>query len=119
MFSALRNAHRLRQRFFPVFASIISQRLIPLPDGSGRTALREYLAFTPEIREALLDTPPEQLIQKTEGASFRLMDKKNAGRGVLAFQAGKISRNIIWPFWPKRKSKENENGKMNGTLSIQ
>ena len=26
---------------------IISQRLVPLPDNSGRTALREYLAFTP------------------------------------------------------------------------
>ena len=45
---------------------IVSQRLIPLPDNSGRTALREYLAFTPEIRETLLDVPPERLIQKTE-----------------------------------------------------
>jgi defect-in-organelle-trafficking protein DotB len=45
---------------------IISQRLLPHPSGKGRTALREYMAFTPEIRESLLDTPPERLIPKTE-----------------------------------------------------
>ena len=39
---------------------IISQRLLPLADGSGRIALREYLAFTPEIREALLNTTPDR-----------------------------------------------------------
>ena len=45
---------------------IVSQRLLPLPDGNGRVALREYLAFTPEIREILLDTPLERLAPKTE-----------------------------------------------------
>ena len=45
---------------------IISQRLVPLPDNSGRIALREYLAFTPDIRETLLDMPLEHLIQQTE-----------------------------------------------------
>lgn len=45
---------------------VISQRLLPLPDNSGRTALREFLAFTPKIQEMLLDTAPERLIQKTE-----------------------------------------------------
>mgnify|MGYP002602958477 CR=1 FL=1 len=45
---------------------VISQRLLPLPDNNGRIALREYLAFTPEIREMLLETPLERLILKTE-----------------------------------------------------
>ena len=45
---------------------IISQRLLPRADGDGRVALREFLAFTPEIREILLDTPPERLIQECE-----------------------------------------------------
>lgn len=45
---------------------VISQRLLPLPDGSGRTALREFLAFTPTVREELLNAPTERLIQKTE-----------------------------------------------------
>ena len=45
---------------------IVSQRLVPLPDNAGRFALREYLAFTPEVRETLLDTPLERLILKTE-----------------------------------------------------
>lgn len=45
---------------------IVSQRLLPLPDGSGRIALREFLAFTPTIRESLLETPLERLAWKTE-----------------------------------------------------
>lgn len=45
---------------------IVSQRLLPVAEGTGRVALREYLAFTPEIREVLLDTAPERLIQKSE-----------------------------------------------------
>ncbi len=45
---------------------IISQRLLPSVDKSGRIALREFLPFTPTIRETLLNTPPERLIQETE-----------------------------------------------------
>lgn len=45
---------------------IVSQRLVPRADNAGRFALREYLAFTPAIREVLLDTPLERLILKTE-----------------------------------------------------
>ncbi len=44
---------------------IISQRLLPNPQG-GRVALREFLVFTPEIREALLATPIEEIIEKSE-----------------------------------------------------
>lgn len=45
---------------------IISQRLLPRANGEGRVALREFLAFTPAIRETLLDVPPERLIQTCE-----------------------------------------------------
>lgn len=89
---------------------IISQRLLPLPDGSGRTALREYLAFTPEIREALLDTAPEQLIRKTEEL-LSAHGQKMQDAGLRAFQAGKISREHYLAILAERKSKENENGK--------
>ncbi len=89
---------------------IISQRLIPLPDGSGRTALREYLAFTPEIREALLDTPPEQLIQKTEEL-LSSHGQKMQDAGLAAFQAGKISREHYLAILAERKCKEDKNEK--------
>lgn len=45
---------------------IISQRLLPKAEGEGRIALREFLPFTPEIREVLLDTPQERLISVCE-----------------------------------------------------
>lgn len=45
---------------------IISQRLLPRADGSGRVAIREFLVFSAEIRETLLDTPPENLIRRAE-----------------------------------------------------
>ena len=59
---------------------VISQRLLPLPDNSGRIALREYLAFTPDIRETLLDTPVERLIQQTENILEKIRPD-NAVRG--------------------------------------
>jgi defect-in-organelle-trafficking protein DotB len=45
---------------------VVSQRLYRHPSGKGRTALREYLAFTPDIREELLNTPLERLSAKAE-----------------------------------------------------
>jgi defect-in-organelle-trafficking protein DotB len=69
---------------------IISQRLLPHPSGNGRTALREYLAFTPEIREALLDTPLERLIPKTEellathGQRVQDAARKAYGEGAIS-----------------------------------
>lgn len=45
---------------------VVSQRLIPRADGEGRVAVREYLPFTPEVREALLDTPTERLVPACE-----------------------------------------------------
>ena len=44
---------------------IVNQRLLPKV-GGGRIALREYLAFTPEIRTELLQTPTERLIPACE-----------------------------------------------------
>jgi len=42
---------------------IIWQALVPRPDGK-RTALREYLVFTNEVRDALLSTRQEHLVSK-------------------------------------------------------
>ena len=89
---------------------IISQRLVPFPDGSGRTALREYLVFTPEIREMLLDTPPEQLIPKTEEILGR-HGQKMQDAALLAFQKGQISRTHYLAILAERKNEENDNEK--------
>lgn len=70
---------------------IISQRLVPLPDGSGRVALREFLPFTPDVREVLLNTPPERLIPKTEELLARYGQRiQEAAERVYA--DGKIGR---------------------------
>lgn len=84
---------------------IISQRLVPSPNGEGRTALREYLAFTPEIREILLETPPERLIQKTE----RLLPEygqRIQEAAELAFTDGKISKEIVVAIRSERNTNE-------------
>lgn len=41
---------------------IVQQRLVPRSDGAGRVALREYLVFTPEVRERLMGVPVSGLI---------------------------------------------------------
>ena len=81
---------------------IISQRLVPLPNDSGRVALREYLAFTPEIREALLDTPPERLIPKTEEL-LALHGQRIQDAAERAFADGKISRDKYLAIQMERK----------------
>ena len=68
---------------------IISQRLLPRADGDGRVALREFLAFTPEIREILLDTPPERLIQECEILLEAHGQRMQEAAGRL-FEAGTI-----------------------------
>ena len=45
---------------------VVSQRLLPRADGEGRVAVREFLPFTPEVREVLLDTPTERLVPACE-----------------------------------------------------
>ncbi|WP_291447910.1 ATPase, T2SS/T4P/T4SS family [Desulfovibrio sp.] len=82
---------------------IISQRLLPLPDNSGRIALREYLAFTPEIREALLDTPPERLIQKTEEL-LPVSGQRIQEAAEQAYADGKISKDKYLAILAERKN---------------
>ena len=83
---------------------IVSQRLIPFPNGNGRIALREYLPFTPEVREILLETPPERLIQTTETllaeSGQRIQDS-----AYKAFQAGSISKDKYLAIVAERKTK--------------
>ena len=83
---------------------IISQRLVPRPDGQGRTALREYLAFTPEIRERLLETPPEGLIQKTEEL-LPVCGQRIQEAAERAFADGKISKDRLAAILAERKHK--------------
>ena len=84
---------------------IISQRLVPLPDNSGRTALREYLAFTPEIRETLLNTPLERLIPQAEellsSSGQRIQDAAER-----AYAGGHIGRDIYQAILAERKAKQ-------------
>ena len=82
---------------------IISQRLLPLPDGSGRIALREYLTFTPEIRETLLDTPPERLIQKTEEL-LAMSGQRVQEAAEKAFADGKIAKDKYLAIQAERKN---------------
>ena len=83
---------------------IISQRLLPLPDGSGRVALREYLAFTPEVRETLLDVPPEQLIQKTEEL-LAVSGQRIQDAAESAYADGKIAKDKYMAILAERKNK--------------
>ena len=84
---------------------IVSQRLVPLPDNSGRTALREYLAFTPEVRERLLDTPLERLIPQAERllAEYGQPIQDAAER---AYAAGRIDREKCLAILAERKKRE-------------
>lgn len=84
---------------------IIAQRLLPLPDNSGRIALREYLAFTPDIRETLLDTPVERLIPQTEN----ILEKSGQtmqSAAKMAFANGMIARDSYLAILAERKRKE-------------
>ena len=85
---------------------IISQRLVPLPDNSGRTALREYLAFTPEIRETLQNTPLERLIPQAEellsSSGQRIQDAAER-----AYAGGHIGRDIYQAILAERKARQN------------
>lgn len=83
---------------------IISQRLVPLSDDSGRIALREYLVFTPEIRETLLDTPLERLILKIEdmlaASGQRIQDAARR-----AYAEGTIAKDKYMAILAERKHK--------------
>ena len=84
---------------------VVSQRLVPMMDGTGRIALREFLAFTPEIRETLLDTPLERLIQNTE---LLLMEHGQLMQDAAekAYRAGKISGGVCKAILAERRERE-------------
>jgi defect-in-organelle-trafficking protein DotB len=86
---------------------IISQRLFPHPSGNGRAALREYLAFTPQIREKLLDTPSERLIQRTEEL-LEAHGRKMQDSATKAFEAGNLGRDAYLAILAERKQQTYE-----------
>lgn len=88
---------------------IVSQRLIPHPSGEGRTALREYLPFTADIRETLLETPPERLIPVTEEL-LEAHGQKLQIPAKAAFEEGKISRERYLGIEAERKRKSRSYG---------
>jgi defect-in-organelle-trafficking protein DotB len=70
---------------------IVQQRLLPAADGNGRVAAREFLAFTPEVRELLISLPPEDLPSACE----RLLVERGQPLQTAAqklFDAGRISK---------------------------
>jgi Tfp pilus assembly protein, pilus retraction ATPase PilT len=83
---------------------VVSQRLLPLSDGSGRVALREFLAFTPEIRETLLETPLERLAQKTEQL-LAVSGQRIQDAAEKAFAEEKISKDKYLAILAERTSK--------------
>ena len=86
---------------------IISQRLLPRADGEGRIALREYLAFTPEIRERLLDTKPEKLIQTCEEL-LPLHGQRIQEASAALYKAGKIYKTDYMAIEAERKQLKKE-----------
>jgi defect-in-organelle-trafficking protein DotB len=83
---------------------IISQRLLPRV-GGGRIALREYLAFTPEIRETLLNTAPERLIQETEILLVSHGQRIQEAARTL-YDAGQIAREEYVAVMAERKHQQ-------------
>jgi defect-in-organelle-trafficking protein DotB len=88
---------------------IVSQRLLPHPSGEGRTALREFLPFTAEMRETLLETPVERLNPVME----RLLEAHGQKLQIpakAAFDEGKISREHFLGIVAERKHKSRSYG---------
>ncbi len=81
---------------------VISQRLLPNPQG-GRVALREFLAFSPEIREKLLKTPMEEIIQKTEKL-LHFQGQTIQKSAQKAFSEQKISEADYYAILAERKA---------------
>ncbi len=87
---------------------IISQRLLPNPAG-GRSALKEYLSFTPSVRDELLATNPEQLIKKTE-LILATEGQTMQSAAQKAFDAGKIHQNDLLAILAERDYEEQKSG---------
>ena len=84
---------------------VVNQRLVPKTGGKGRIALREYLAFTPEIREALLETPLERLIPKCE-ALLGTHGQRMQDAATKAHAAGSIAKEHFLAIMAERKTKQ-------------
>ena len=80
---------------------IIQQRLVPKADGTGRTALIEYLAFGESERRQLMGEPPRTLSLATQ----RLIEDKGNDLLTVArrmFDAGVISQDTFRPIESER-----------------
>jgi len=86
---------------------IVSQRLLPHPSGDGRTALREYLPFTAEIRETLLETPLERIKSVTE-QFLETHGQKLQIPAQAAFDEGKITRERYLGIMAERQERKRE-----------
>jgi len=82
---------------------VVNQRLLPRASGNGRIALREYLPFTPEIREALLETPLERLIPKCEDLLTR-HGQRMQDAAMKAHAAGSIAKEHYLSIMAERKA---------------
>lgn len=81
---------------------IVSQRLLPTPDGTGRVPLREFLPCTPEIRETLLATSPDRLIQTCEDL-LPVHGRRIQDTARIMFEEGRIRRTDYLAIMAERK----------------
>jgi hypothetical protein len=76
------------------------QHLVPRIDRPGRVAIREYIRFTPRVREGLLDAPindwplriTDEVYGRTQGAGAEDMRLSLLDSVAPLFRDGVISR---------------------------
>lgn len=95
---------------------IVSQRLLPKAEGEGRIAIREFLPFTPTVREILLDTPPERLIQVCEDLLPQHGQRMQETAQRL-FNEGKIQKTDYLAIMAERKHLKKEFQNVTGNLA--
>jgi hypothetical protein len=79
--------------------------------------LREFLPFTPEIREILLDVPPERLIWKTE--ELLNEDGQTMQQAAQrAYDEGKIGREWLPVDYGGTQKEESTDGTANRNAGI-
>lgn len=89
--------NQIRQQLAGSLRAIISQQLIPLVGGKGRTVALEYMTTTPAIRNLIRDGKDHQLysaIQTGQALGMRTMDQSL----VRLFKAHKIDRENVYNF---------------------
>ena len=75
---------------------IVNQRLVYSTDGR-RTALREFLPFTPAVREIFLNASPDDW-HKTARAALPKHGQTFAEAARRAVQEGRITKDVARPF---------------------